>query len=72
MNTDFLTTLFVWALGVTIGVSMGVVQESYWSQQREAIVSQALITQINRQDCNDLIYPEIIRTAKYEQKKEKN
>lgn len=71
MNTDFLTTLFVWALGATLGFSMGIVKESYWSQQREEIVSQALITQINDQDCDDLIYPEIIRTAKYEQKKEK-
>lgn len=66
MNTDFLNTLFVWALGLVLGVSIGVTQESFWSQQRESITSQALITQINDQDCDDLIYPEIIRTVKHE------
>ena len=71
MNTDFLTTLFVWALGATLGISIGVIQESYWSQQREQITSQALITQINDQDCDDLIYPEIIRTVGYGQETEK-
>ena len=69
MITDFMKTLFIWALGVTLGVSIGAIQESYWSQEREKIVSEALITQINDQDCDDIIYPEIIRTVKHSQKK---
>lgn len=63
----------VWSLGLLLGFTIGHVQQYNWTKQREKIITNALITQIHKQDCDDGRYwPPETEVVKYEQKKEKN
>lgn len=62
-----------WACGLFLGFIIGHVQQYNWTIQREVIMANAFIEQIQHQDCDDgFIWPPETEVVKYERKKEEN